>query len=370
MTMSITLLQALIAFSSTLVLLRLLALAAPRLRLVDPPDHRKQHAGEIPLVGGLAIYGALLIGAVCWGDTGTDSLSSHGKPLGIFLLAGGILVVVGVIDDMRSMSVFFRIAAEVAVALLIIEGLDLRASNLGDLFGTGNVQMRGWLAYPFTVVCIFGILNAYNMLDGMDGVVAVISLITLLAFHLFTDTQPGFITVFLGASLVAFLVSNLDLWPAIPKTFLGDAGSKLMGLIVVTLILMVADADVAGLKVIEPVTALYLVGLPLFDMTFTTLRRVLRGRSPIQPDRTHIHHLMQALRLGDRRCLLIITTLGASSPALGLALAHSGAGTPYQFGIFLGLFVMYCVLMQQAWRVAERIPPRQRQGTACGESRA
>ena len=272
----------------------------------------------------------------------------------MFLLAGGILVLVGVIDDIRPMSVFARILTEVVVALIIIEGLELRANNLGDLVGTGPVSLKGWLAYPFTVVCIFGIINAYNMLDGMDGVLGIVGLITIIGFHLLTDTTPGFITVFISMSLLAFLISNLGLWPALPKTFLGDSGSKLMGLIVVSLILTVADAGVAGLKYIEPVTALYLVGLPLFDMTFTTLRRVFRGQSPIRPDRSHIHHLMQDLGLSDRRGLLIISTLGLTSPLLGLMLARSGAGTPYQFYIFVGFFLLYCVLMQQAWVVAER----------------
>jgi len=359
--MSNLLIQTLVAFFSTLIFLRLLSAVAPRVGLVDAPNQRKLHSGQVPLVGGVAIYLSLLLGAMLWGNEGFDSLSAHGKPLWVFLLAGGILVTVGMLDDIRHVSVFARILTEVVVALLIIEGLDLRANNLGDLVGTGPVTLKGWIAYPFTVVCVFGIINAYNMLDGMDGVLGIMGLITLFCFHLFTDTAPGFITVFISMSLVAFLVSNLGLWPAIPKTFLGDSGSKLMGLIVVSLILTVADAQVAGLKYIEPVTALYLVGLPLYDMTFTTLRRVFRGYSPIRPDRSHIHHLMQDLGLSDRRGLLVISTLGLTSPLLGLMLARSGSSTPYQFFIFVGLFLLYCVLMQQAWTVAER---RQHVGAA------
>ncbi|MHA7816740.1 MAG: hypothetical protein ACX93N_09705 [Pseudohaliea sp.] len=352
--MSELLLQAGVAFLLTLLLLRVLSAIAHRVGLVDAPDHRKRHAGDVPLVGGLSIYLALLLGALLWGDTGGDSLSTYGRSLWIFLLAGGLLVLAGTIDDLRSVSVFSRILTEVLVALLIIEGLELRAENLGDLLGTGPIVLQGWIAYPFTVICIFGVINAYNMLDGMDGVLGVITLITLFSFHLFTGTAPGLVTIFIGMALLAFLVSNLGLWPAVPKTFLGDAGSKLMGLIVVSLILTVADADVAGLKAIEPVTALYLVGLPLYDMTFTTLRRVLRGHSPIRSDRSHIHHLTQALGLSERRGLLVIGTLGLASPLMGLTLARAETGTPYQFFIFLGLFLLYCILMQQAWVVAER----------------
>ena len=224
--MSELLLQAGAAFLVTLLLLRVLSVIAHRVGLVDAPDHRKRHAGDVPLVGGLSIYLAMLLGALLWGDTGGDSLTSHGRSLWIFLLAGGLLVLAGTIDDLRSVSVFSRILTEVLVALLIIEGLDLRAENLGDLLGTGPIVLEGWVAYPFTVVCIFGVINAYNMLDGMDGVLGVITLITLFSFHLFTGTAPGLVTIFIGMALLAFLVSNLGLWPVVPKTFLGDAGSK------------------------------------------------------------------------------------------------------------------------------------------------
>ncbi|KGE03836.1 undecaprenyl-phosphate alpha-N-acetylglucosaminyl 1-phosphate transferase [Pseudohaliea rubra] len=352
--MSFKLLQLLVAFGVTLALLRLFASIAPRLSIVDPPNHRKLHQGEVPLVGGLAVFGALLLGALLWGDTEGNSLSGYGKPLAVFFLAGGILIVAGLIDDMRPVSVFSRILVEVAVALLLIEGLELRPTNLGDLFGTGDVRLTPWVAYPFTVICVFGVINAYNMLDGMDGVVAVITLITLAGFHLFCNTHPGLITIFLSGALFAFLVSNLDLSPRIPKTFLGDAGSKLMGLIVVTLLLAAADANVTGVKYIEPVTALYLVGLPLYDMTFVTLRRVARGRSPIAPDRTHIHHLMQTAGINDRRALILIATLGATFPTLGFALASAGAATHYQFWIFLGFFILYCLFMREAWRGVSR----------------
>ena len=192
------------------------------------------------------------------------------------------------------------------------------------------------------------------MLDGMDGLLGIMVLIALAGFHLFTGIEPGFISVFLGFALLAFLVSNLGLSPFIPKTFLGDAGSKLLGLIVVSLILAAASAQIGGQKLIQPVTALYLVGLPLFDMVFTSVRRALSRGSPFRSDRTHIHHLMQALGLSNRRALLTIGTIGLGSPFLGFMLSKSGASEPYQFYIFLGCFAMYCALMSQAWRGAER----------------
>jgi UDP-GlcNAc:undecaprenyl-phosphate GlcNAc-1-phosphate transferase len=353
--MSLALQQAALAFVLTLILIRVLGAVAPRLRLVDEPDHRKQHTGSIPVVGGISILLTLIIMALVWRDGGPNVLSSNSETLLVFLSAAAVLTALGVIDDMRGVSVFTRTLVEVAVALIVIEGLDLVPRNLGDLIGTGNIRMPDWIAYPFTVIAIFGVINAYNMLDGIDGLLSIMVLITIFAFHVFSGLEPGLITLTLAASISAFLVSNLRLSPYIPKTFLGDAGSKLLGFIVVSLILAVTSAQVGGTKYIEPVTALYLVGLPLFDMVFTAIRRVWRRKSPFAADRSHIHHLMQDLAMSHRRSLVLIGCAGLALPFIGLMLNHAGAATPQQFFIFMGLFVMYCLFTSQAWRVALRL---------------
>ncbi|TXS90843.1 hypothetical protein FV139_17895 [Parahaliea maris] len=358
--MSPALQQALFAFLATLGFICALAQMAPKVDLVDKPNHRKLHQGDVPLIGGLAIFMTLAIATYLFAHENLIVFSGPKSEVQVLLLAAGLLVALGVIDDRKHVSVFTRTSVEVVVALIVIEGLDLQVAHLGDLVGFGHIQLNDWLAYPFTVICIFGIINAYNMLDGMDGLLAMMVLITILAFHLFTGIKPGLITLTLSASLVAFLVSNLKLAPFIPKTFLGDAGSKLLGFIVVSLILAVTSAQIGGTKYIDPVTALYLVGLPLFDMVFTTTRRVFNKQSPFNSDRTHIHHLMQSLGLSHRRSLLIIGSIGLTPPFLGLMLHNSGAAVPYQFYIFLGCFCIYCVLMSQAWKVAERYQQLQR----------
>jgi UDP-GlcNAc:undecaprenyl-phosphate GlcNAc-1-phosphate transferase len=356
--MSASLQQILVAFLGTLGFIVMLARLAPRMGLVDTPDHRKLHSGDVPLVGGLAIFLTLLLCALLFTDQGQLTLTTPGKELTVFLLAGAVLVALGVADDRHHVSVFTRVVVEIAVALIVIEGLDLRVSNLGDLFGTGNIRLPDWLAYPFTVVCIFGVINAFNMLDGMDGLLAIMVLITVFSFHLFTGIEPGLISLTIVAALAAFLISNMNMAPFIPKTFLGDAGSKLLGFVVVAMILAVASAQVGGPKQIKPVTALYLVGLPLYDMVFTTLRRAYQRKSPFSSDRTHIHHLTEALGLSNRRSLAIIGILGISPPLIGLILHKAGTPSPYQFYMFLWCFFVYCVLVSQAWRVAEKYRKR------------
>ena len=154
--------------------------------------------------------------------------------------------------------------------------------------------------------------------------------------------------------VLAFLISNLGLAPSIPKSFLGDAGSKLLGFIVVALTLSVTSAQIGHVRYVQPITAVYLLGLPLFDMAFTTLRRVLKGKSPIRADNTHIHDLLRELGLSGKRALLLIGAAGASIPFMGLMLAKAGTPESYQFSILVGAFILYCVVMSQAWYVARR----------------
>lgn len=356
--MSPILLQATLAFSLTLFCIWAFAPFAMRLGLVDAPNQRKQHKGHIPLVGGVAIYLALLSACIVWGQTHPGGLGDRTDVLILFMSAGGMLVVLGILDDRFHLSVFTRTMAEIGIALFLIESLDLRLANLGDIFGLGKIKLSDWLSYPFTVLIIFVVVNAYNMLDGMDGLLGIIILITLFGFHLFSGLPPGLITIVISSSLIAFLISNLGLAPFIPKSFLGDAGSKLLGFIVVALTLSVTSAQVGQVRHIQPITAAYLMGLPLFDMAFTSLRRILKGKSPVRADNTHIHHLMRKMGLSGRRSLLLIGSLGAAIPFLGLMLHRSGTPESFQFTILTGTFLLYCVVMSQAWYIAERLPAR------------
>ena len=359
--------QSLTAFGFTLVMIAVLSKAAPRLGLMDTPSDRKRHATATPLVGGLAIMVTLCLGALIWGESNGFLIAVRDQEaLWVLLGCAIFLVLTGALDDRFHLGVFARLGSELLVALVVIETLDLRLVHLGDLLSIGNIRLSTFFAYPFTMVAIFGIINAFNMLDGIDGLLATLVIATLVTFHLFTELPPGLVALFIGSSLVAFLVSNLKLAPFIPKTFLGDAGSRLLGFIVVCLLLGAASGQVGGSKIIQPATALFLVALPLFDMVFTTLRRVIRKGSPFAADRGHIHHLMQDVGFSDRRTLVLIVAMSVSLNFLGLMLHRSIVAEYHQFAIFCGCFALYCLLTSQAWRVAEKMKG-QSKGPAANE---
>ena len=367
--MSPLLTQSLTAFFCTLAAIMALAPLAVRLGLVDTPAGRKQHTTAVPLVGGIAIFVAFCVGALIWGDAESTSLVIRDKnALGALLGCCAFLVITGALDDRFHLGVFLRVASEVLVALIIIELMGLKLVWLGDLVGIGQIQMPPAVSYAFTVIAIFGLMNAFNMLDGIDGLLASLVITTILGFHLFTATAPGLISLFILSAVSAFLISNLKLSPLIPKTFLGDAGSKLLGFVVVCLLLSAASGQVGGEKLIKPATALFLVAIPLFDMVFTTLRRLIRKGSPFAADRSHIHHLILDLGFSHRRALVMIVAMNATATGLGLLLHRLQAPEYYQMGIFVGAFVLYSLLVSQAWLVAGRIAAIKSEALDTGDS--
>ena len=354
--MSPLLLQSLTSFFATLLAVVLLARSAPALGLTDKPSSRKRHQGEVPMVGGIAIFIALSIAGTLWGNANQTLITVNGnEALWVFMMCGAFLVLTGMLDDRFQLGVFMRVLSEVMVAIAVIELLDLQVANLGDIFSSGVIKINPVLAYPFTVIAIFGIINAFNMLDGMDGLLGSLVITTLIMFHLFTGTVPGFVSLAIGAALLAFLVSNLNLSPIIPKTFLGDAGSKLLGFIVVCLLLAAASAQVGQSKLIQPVTALFIVALPLYDMVFTSLRRIIRKGSPFAADRSHIHHLMQDLGFSDRRALVLILGIHLCMTFIGLMLHRANTPEYFQLAIFMGCFGLYSLMASQMWLVTARL---------------
>ena len=151
---------------------------------------------------------------------------------------------------------------------------------------------------------------------------------------------------------------------------MGDAGSKLLGFVVVCLLLGAASGQVGGSKLIKPATALFLVAVPLFDMVFTTLRRIIRKGSPFAADRSHIHHLFLDLGFSHRRALVMIVTINLAATSLGLLLHRLDAPEYYQLGIFIGIFAMYCLLASQAWIVAGKITADHFHADTSGETEA
>ena len=126
-----------------------LAPVARNLGLVDAPTSRKRHEGDVPLIGGIAIFLALALVATFWGDSNKTLITVNGNDaLWVFMGCGAFLVLTGSLDDRFKLGIFVRVLSEVLVAIAVIELLDLQVAYLGDLVGSGLLRMDPTLAYP------------------------------------------------------------------------------------------------------------------------------------------------------------------------------------------------------------------------------
>lgn len=324
-----------------LVVLRPIAI---RLNLVDRPDHRKLHEGAVPLIGGLSAFSGLILAWLI--------LMPLTEGFGIYLLCALALVVLGTIDDAKDISAQFRLWAQVALAALLCYGSGIYLNTFGDLFGFGSISL-GWLGPFVTIAAVIGATNAYNMMDGIDGLAGSMSLVSLSALGLLFFGPSGFtlelaLSVTITMSLLPYMAANLRIPPFRNKIFMGDAGSMFIGFSIVWLLVNGTREDNMAFR---PVTALWIIAVPLMDMVAIMVRRARKGESVMKPDRDHLHHIFMRAGFTDRQALLIITVIAILMACFGIAGEWLALPEWLMFVLFLAVFAGYERALSHAWRL-------------------
>ncbi|MDH5325943.1 MAG: undecaprenyl/decaprenyl-phosphate alpha-N-acetylglucosaminyl 1-phosphate transferase [Gammaproteobacteria bacterium] len=334
------------AFSITICLIFLLKPFALKVDLVDRPDSRKHHEGEIPLIGGLAIF----MGFV--GALAVSGLITQIQSVGI-ILAGLILVATGLFDDYRSLSFRIKLVPQITAALIMVHLGGIYLQDLGGLSLDGSLFSLGDLAVPFTVFAAVGVINAINMSDGIDGLSGSLTLVALLGLSAvsFVHAREFELTtlLLLSSCVVGFLAFNISL-PRRPKAvvFLGDVGSMFLGFVLAWFLIGLSQGES---RAMSPVTALWFLAMPLFDTVGVMLRRILKKQSPFLADREHFHHILLRGGYTVFQTHLIITSLALSFMAVGIFSSFYQISDLVMFGAFLGLFGLYFAGMMHAWKV-------------------
>lgn len=335
-----------ITFIISLVAIKVINPIAIKTGLVDLPCDRKIHKGNIPLVGGIAIYLAVLITSMLFIE--------HSRNLNIYLVASALVLFLGTLDDRYQLSVKIRLVAQVLVASLVIFGTEIYLHSLGYILGWFELKLAGF-GIVLTVIAIIAGINAINMMDGMDGLVGLLSVVafTALAFLLSRVTNAWYLLPFLFiAALLGYLIFNLKLHSSVTKIFMGDSGNMLIGLTLVWLMVIGIELDAPALR---PVTALYIIAVPLMDMATVIMRRVKSGVSPFQADRQHLHHIFEAAGYSHRFSLIVISS-GASILVLLGCLAEVYAVAEWIMLVsFLLFFMCYSAITKQVWKKLTKI---------------
>jgi UDP-GlcNAc:undecaprenyl-phosphate GlcNAc-1-phosphate transferase len=326
-------------------LLRALFPYAACLDLLDhPTSDRKHHDAPVPVIGGIAIFTAIVaVGYVAGLVQGSIVYG---------LAGGGLLVIVGILDDRIALRASTRFGAQTAAALLLTLGGGVTLTSVGDLLGLGPIQL-GVFAVPVTLFAMVGVINAFNMIDGIDGLAGGLTLIALVCLLLLAPSIGPLQVLMLItiAALIPYLIDNLQLFGRRGhRVFLGDSGSMLLGYLVVWGLVDTA-ATPGG---IPAVTALWLVALPLMDTFRVMLRRARRGISPFAADSGHLHHMLSAILGSARRALVVMLIAGVLLAAVGIITNEARVPEQVIFLAALLVFAAYLVLTHLARRWLEQ----------------
>jgi UDP-GlcNAc:undecaprenyl-phosphate GlcNAc-1-phosphate transferase len=339
------------AASFGLTLLAILALRpiAIAVDLVDRPGGRKTHFGDVPIVGGLA----MLLGIVLGGGL----LPAPQAPAAAFLAACSVLVTVGLVDDRFEISPWARLPVQIVAALILMIGAGAAVTTLGDPLNTGTIEFTRIGSVVFTVAIVMAAINAFNMLDGLDGLAGAIALIAFVGLAVVSGADAGAgLSLVIAGSVAAFLVFNMPtrLNRGV-RCFMGDSGSTLLGFCIAWLCILVSQGPA---REVAPVTTLWLVALPVYEVVWSTARRLLRGTSPFRPDSKHFHHLLLAAGFGVRGTFAVLALLALLLAAFGVAAHREGISDAVSFALLAAMGVVVVRLMYRAEVIWKVVPDR------------
>ncbi len=305
-----------VAFLVALILTPVVRNLAVKMGGVDvPKDNRRMHDHPIPLMGGLAIFMGFLLSTVCF-------VTLTG-PLRGMLLGAVIIVVLGVFDDIYDLPAKLKLTVQIVAALVAaLTGNTITALSNPNIFSPNPYWELGWLSIPVTVLWVVGMTNAVNLIDGLDGLacgVSSISSMTLLVIALLVgEPQVAVLVAALAGGCLGFLPYNLH--PA--KIFMGDTGATFLGYVL-------ACISIQGLfkmyTLISFVVPFLLFGLPIFDTCFAFVRRLAHGQSPMQADRSHVHHRLIDMGFSQKQAVAVLYVITAILGLSAVVLTTSGA---------------------------------------------
>ncbi|MGL4894998.1 MAG: UDP-N-acetylglucosamine--undecaprenyl-phosphate N-acetylglucosaminephosphotransferase [Shewanella sp.] len=319
---------------------------AKRVGLVDKPNERKHHTGQIPLVGGISVFVTILLALLLFPHL---LLLPH-----LYMGCAVILVVIGAIDDRYDISFKLRLVIQAAVSIVMIALGERSLHNLGYLMGSEAIRIPELASYVLTVVAVIGAINAFNMVDGIDGLLGGLASVTFgglgLLFYWHGMTNFALFCALLVTAMLPYIMLNLGFpFGRRFKVFMGDAGSVFIGFTVIWLLIVASQGERA--TAIRPVTALWLIALPLMDMVCIMIRRIRKGQSPFKPDREHLHHICQRIGLSPLQSLLAICTSATIMAAIGIWSELAKIDENIMFIAFLLTFLVYFTLMSNIWRI-------------------
>ena len=291
--------------------------------VLDQPSRRKVHQAPTPLLGGLAIYGALVLALTFF------SPPFYLVEFGAILAGTTWLTLVGFVDDRRGMLPWVKMVGQIIAGIVLIAaGIQVR------IFASDVLNMA------FTLFWIVGITNALNFQDNMDGLAAGITAIASLSFFAMAMEQElslvGSLAAALAGASIGFLIYNFN--PA--TTFMGDMGSMVLGFLLSVLAIKLDFKVPAERQIVTWMVPVVVLGLPIFDTTLVVFTRLREHRSPMQGGKDHTSHRLVSLGLSPRVAVIVLYIVCAVLGLAGIALSHASIDEGLALGGLLAVIAL------------------------------
>lgn len=296
-----------------------------------PEDGRRMHKRPIPLLGGLAIYMAIIFSSLIFLPLNKALLS--------VILGGTLIVIAGIIDDIKDISPKLKLGFQLMAGIILILG-NIRIDFITNPFSNKGLLLNlKWLSIPITLVWVIGITNTLNLIDGLDGLAAGVALISGLSL-MSVAYRLGYGNTVILSSIVAgaclgFLPFNFR--PA--RIFMGDTGALFLGFILAVISIEGVMKSVATISIIIPV---FILGLPILDTTFAIFRRLLNGKPIAIADKSHIHHRLVSNGLSQRDTVWILYSVSIIFGIFSVILTQANSNRAVVLSMFL--FIMGIIL--------------------------
>ena len=248
-----------------------------KLNLLDHPNKRKIHSKATAYTGGFAISVILLFSIFLF--TVSD------KNLNIILSIAFLISIIGLIDDKYNLDVSSKLSLQIIPIFYLVVFENLTLQQIGD-YNYFKVEL-GSFVIPFTLMCVLLLINAFNYFDGIDGTLGFTSISVLIILYFLIPNQNfQLFLVLILIPLAIFLCFNFSLFK-LPKLFLGDSGSLLIGFVIAFVLIYLANQNLT-----HPILLAWSVVIFVYEFLSINLIRLKNKKDPLRAGQDHLHHLL------------------------------------------------------------------------------
>lgn len=313
---------------------------AHRVGAVDVPKQRSSHSVPTTRLGGLGIAASLLLSGLMFLPAQSFTWA--------FLAGLLVIVVTGLIDDIADVGPRWKFVGQIAAAGVFTLSGGGSLEHLGSFLGIGEMTLE-LMAVPFTILCMVGGMNAFNLADGLDGLAAGMAAIAAVFFAYFSWLvgAPDLLLVCLSllGPVLGFLRYNS--YPA--RLFMGDSGSLTLGYVLAAVLV---NGSQYAAEIVPLAAWVIVVALPLVDTLLVMARRVRYRQSPFSPDRTHLHHRLGELGLAHHVVVPVMYGIMALFGVLGVLLREVPDGWIFLALCLTGVLLFGLVSAMQRFGVS------------------